>query len=308
MGDEEGSGAAYRVEYLDGEREGRDGSLTWISRAGRARVRFANGDEFEGDYNDMRQRHGAGTYTYAGAGAGGEEEEEDVDEGKSGGGIKAQYTGDFRFGKKHGTGKMRFPDGGVYTGSWADDQREGAGTYYYPNGDVFTGRWASGKKQGRGSYTYANNGSKLAGTWENDVFSAGKWVQADNTSYHGSFSGQNPTGSGCFYFPSGNVVEGKYESKAVEEDAEDAEGATGAPGSWVADARSLSRIVGATAADLAKVNSRDPQELKEIEDERKAAELKANPPPVVEEAPAEPQEAPAEAEAAAPAEAEAATE
>lgn len=201
MGDEEGLGAAYRVEYLDGEREGKDGSLTWIARAGRARVRFGNGDEFEGNFNDLRQRHGAGTYTYAGSGAGGDEEEEDADEGKSGAGIKAQFTGDFRFGKKHGTGKMRYPDGGVYTGGWASDQREGTGTYYYPNGDIFTGRWSGGRKQGRGSYTYALNGSKLAGTWENDVFSAGKWVQMDNTSYHGSFSGHNPTGSGCFYFP-----------------------------------------------------------------------------------------------------------
>ena len=52
MGDEEGSDVAYRVEYLDGEREGKDGSLTWISRAGLARVRFANGDEFEGETKD----------------------------------------------------------------------------------------------------------------------------------------------------------------------------------------------------------------------------------------------------------------
>ena len=73
MGDEEGSDVAYRVEYLDGDREGKDGSLTWISRAGLARVRFANGDEFEGEYNEMKQRHGKGVYTYASAGAGGED-------------------------------------------------------------------------------------------------------------------------------------------------------------------------------------------------------------------------------------------
>ena len=306
MGDEEGSGSAYSVQYLDGDQEGKDGSLSWIMRAGRARVSFANGDEFEGDYNELKQRHGNGTYTYASAAAG-EEEDDAENEGKSGGtAVQAQYTGAFRFGKKEGYGKMRYPDGAVYTGGWVSDVREGAGTYYYPNGDIFTGRWKANRKEGRGSYTYANNGSKLAGTWQNDVFVSGKWVQADNTSYHGSFKGQNPTGSGCFYFPSGNVVEGKYESKAIEEEAEEGE-ALSAPGSWSANARTLSRIVGTSAAELAKVNSRDPQELKEIEEEMKAAEL-ANAPPAT-PAEGEAVASPAEEEAvAAPNEEEAAAD
>ena len=151
-------------------------------------------------------------------------EEEETDEGKTAGRIKAQYSGDFRFGKKHGTGKMRYPDGGVYTGAWADDQREGSGTYYYPNGDVFTGRWAGDKKQGRGSYTYAKNGSKLP--VPENISPQESGFRA-TTLYHGSFRQQNPTGDA---YPSGNVIEGKYESKAVEEEEEESN-TGGGPGS-----------------------------------------------------------------------------
>jgi radial spoke head protein 1 len=282
MGDEEGSNPTYRVVYMDGDMEGSKSELTHVSRAGFARVVYANGDSFEGMFNDLKQRHGKGTYSYQNAPvAEGEEEagDEEGSEGKKS--AAAVYSGDFRFGKKDGVGKMKYPNGSIYNGSWKNDIKSGSGSYTYPNGDVYTGRWSNDVKSGRGSYYFAKNGSTLVGTWENGTMKSGKWVHADNTSYHGSFNGSAPQGSGVYYFKSGNVLEGKYESKTNGEDEE--EGTLG-PASFVTAPETLSFSAGATAADLANFCERDPAEIKEIKDEIAARELLLNPPPPAEEA------------------------
>ena len=244
MGDEDTS-PTYRVTYLDGDMA----DLTHLSRPGRARVVYANGDTFEGMFNSMKQRHGKGIYSYQKAPvAEGEDEGGDEDsEGKSNA-AAAVYSGDFRLGKKQGAGKMKYPNGSVYNGSWTADQRNGTGSYTYPNGDVYTGRWANDTKTGRGSYYFAKNGSTLVGTWENGTMKTGKWVHSDNTSYHGSFQGSAPQGSGIYYFKSGNVLEGKYESKTNGDEDEEA---TAGPAAFAANVGTLSSSVGATAADLA---------------------------------------------------------
>ena len=43
----------------------------------------------------------------------------------------AKYVGDFKDGKKHGSGKYNFPNGDVYVGQWVNGQREGEGEYTY---------------------------------------------------------------------------------------------------------------------------------------------------------------------------------
>ena len=58
MGDEEGG--MYQVEYLDGEEE----TCTFVTRAGKARVTYVNGDVYEGHFNVKKKKHGQGTYLY----------------------------------------------------------------------------------------------------------------------------------------------------------------------------------------------------------------------------------------------------
>ena len=112
----------YLVTYMDGDREGTKEQLTYISRAGLARVVYANGDTFEGLFNDMKQRHGKGVYSYSTAPVADGEDEPEADdaEGKSSA-AAATFTGDFRFGKKEGFGKMKYPNGSVYNGAWTKD-------------------------------------------------------------------------------------------------------------------------------------------------------------------------------------------
>jgi radial spoke head protein 1 len=204
----EGEGAVYSVQYLDGDRE----QTSWISRAGRASVKYASGDSYIGSYNGMKQRHGSGIYKYS---VNNPEDEEAPPK-------TAKYEGDFRLGKKYGMGQMVYPDGAVYNGSWVDDKRSGNGSYTYPNGDVFSGTWADDKKEGPGSYYYAENKSQLVGEWKANTYVNGKWVHADNTSYHSQWSNNVPKGDGIFYFAkSGNQLDGTY----VEEKTEDEEAA-----------------------------------------------------------------------------------
>lgn len=45
--------------------------------------------------------------------------------------VHAIYEGNYKDGKKAGTGKMTYPNGDEYTGEWKDNAMEGEGTYVY---------------------------------------------------------------------------------------------------------------------------------------------------------------------------------
>ena len=63
MADEEETAApTYSVEYLGAGKT--EEPIGWVSKAGKANVKYANGDTYCGDYNELKQRHGRGRYTY----------------------------------------------------------------------------------------------------------------------------------------------------------------------------------------------------------------------------------------------------
>ena len=81
----------YTVTYLDGEAE----EVTWIKRAGKARVQYKNGDIYEGTYNENQQKHGFGKYTHK------QPEVEDIPS------PEVSYEGDYSNGLRDGVG-LRF--------------------------------------------------------------------------------------------------------------------------------------------------------------------------------------------------------
>jgi hypothetical protein len=48
-----------------------------------------------------------------------------------------RYDGQFKDGKKHGTGRINFTNGEKYTGNWIEDERTGRGVFTWPNGDRY---------------------------------------------------------------------------------------------------------------------------------------------------------------------------
>ena len=65
----------------------------------------------------------------------------------------ARYEGEFRNGKQHGRGKVKWQDasGNRYEGEFRNGKRHGRGTYTYASGNRYEGEWKDGKEHGRGT-------------------------------------------------------------------------------------------------------------------------------------------------------------
>lgn len=178
----------------------------FIFKTTNGRIKYANGDFYEGRLCDYIGPCGQGKMTY------------------SDGSI---YVGNFRDGSRNGKGKITFADGEIYEGNWFLDDcyEEGritfpsgrslfgiwtdgiffakteeefntfrkeskhfcayfgktAGEYHdercpngfgkksFPNGDFYEGNWENGKRFATGTLQYAD-GLTLSGAWLNDLF------------------------------------------------------------------------------------------------------------------------------------------
>ena len=54
-------------------------------------------------------------------------------------------------GKPHGQGRVT-TDGDSYVGEWKDGKRHGTGTMNFSNGDVYFGEWKNARQHGQGFY------------------------------------------------------------------------------------------------------------------------------------------------------------
>ena len=188
----------------------------WIKRAGKARVTYAGGSTYEGDFNDEKMKDGTGKYVWMEAG----EEDEEPKE-------KAVYEGQYKDGKRTGTGTMRYPNKDEYTGEWKENKMHGTGTYKYAKSqDIYSGSFVDGAKDGEGCYEFGADSSKLKGTWSAGKFVSGEWLFKTSDSskpykFAGDFANGQPTGAGAYTFPNGIVQAGSYEAKPLGEDAEE---------------------------------------------------------------------------------------
>jgi hypothetical protein len=102
--------------------------------------------------------------------------------------LRSEYRGEFKAGRRHGTGVSLQRSGAKYSGQWEQDAREGKGEYWYSNGDYY------------------------AGTFHNDVkHGPGRYVSADGNVFEGNFSDDEREGPGVVVFPDGR----RYASKWV---------------------------------------------------------------------------------------------
>jgi hypothetical protein len=104
---------------------------------------WPNGDKYEGQLF-QNQMHGRGIFT------------------SSQGYV---YTGEFRYGKPNGLGKLVYDNGDRYEGGFLEDMLHGRGKYNYANGDLYQGEFLNDLPHGQGVYVLAN-GSVYSGTWE----------------------------------------------------------------------------------------------------------------------------------------------
>ena len=203
MGDEEET--PYAIQYLDGEGE----ESNWVSRAGKARATYSNGDTYEGDFAEDKSRTGKGTYSWK------NQKDEDAEE------PMATYEGDYVNGKREGRGTMTSARG-KYRGEWKAGKMHGQGVYQYAGGDLYSGSWSEGKKHGEGTYLFQEGAGRddcqYIGTWDNGDFAKGRWKLRDGTTFEGDFVANRPNGDGTYKFQNGNNQAGEYIERLLEGD------------------------------------------------------------------------------------------
>ena len=209
MADEDGTGFIVKYEDITEPTD-------WIEKAGKCKVTYPNGNTFEGIYDDEKKKQGEGVYTWSQP----PPEEGEEEEAASTAPVSI-YSGNFKSGKKHGTGMLTYPDGARYSGSWTKNQKDGQGSYFYPNGDMYEGQWSKDIKHGEGCYTVAADQSKFIGTWDKGAFVSGKWAYADGGCYEGTFKNGAPSGEGKYVMAGGSSVEGGYSEKTEDVEGED---------------------------------------------------------------------------------------
>ena len=96
------------------------------------------------------------------------------------------YKGEFKDGKKHGSGLEIYKNNESYEGSFNNSLRHGEGVYFSTNGsEKIKGIWQQGS---------AINTTQITEFWENG-----------NIKYKGGFNGTHWEGKGVFCYPNGNI-------------------------------------------------------------------------------------------------------
>ena len=121
------------------------------------------------------------------------------------------YEGEWREGKKHGTGKLILGDGGYYEGAFVEGEIEGNGERLYGHsGAKYVGHFSKGERHGLGRYE-ESNGSWYEGNWfYNKKEGFGSCQQTDGTCYEGEWRNDKKHGEGVQVDKDGGRYEGDW--------------------------------------------------------------------------------------------------
>ena len=81
--------------------------------------------------------------------------------------IGGTYSGEFKDGKPHGKGAVRFDGDGTYSGEFKDGKRDGQGIYEHANGEKYVGEVKNGRRNGQGTFALPD-GRKYVGEFRDD--------------------------------------------------------------------------------------------------------------------------------------------
>lgn len=126
------------------------------------------------------------------------------------GDVSAVYEGQFKSGKRHGIGTLRWDDGGEYEGEWEDGKPHGRGTMKYSSGDVYAGQFENDKRHGRGTYKWLK-GDVYTGNWKDDLkHGMGTRKYAKGDAYHGEWKEGKRHGDGAMRYAKGGLYTGEW--------------------------------------------------------------------------------------------------
>ncbi|ETW00391.1 hypothetical protein H310_07029 [Aphanomyces invadans] len=193
----------------------------------RGKLRFANGDLYDGEWMDGK-RHGQGKFTYQnGSTYTGELVANlyngcgvlvvaDAKHPFTGKWVKGStYDGQFQRGKKHGKGLVVFGEGGSYDGMFHDNAFHGDGLRCYANGDRYEGEWRHGSWWGLGHLRRVD-GESYRGECKRGLFHTGalgvgrRTFRRGHGSYEGGYRDGLQHGKGLRVFADGSSYEGDW--------------------------------------------------------------------------------------------------
>ncbi len=165
------------------------GELDEFIRSGQGKMKYANGDEFEGFFiNDEINGIGKFTYystmdVYEGSIIGSKKTGEGTYTFRDGTVYKGNYENDL----PNGEGVIFYYDGTVYTGTFVDGTRRGHGVLDFETGDRYEGEFVDGKMHGNGTYTYACGDIYVGEFTDGEITGSGTYTWADGRTYTGNF-------------------------------------------------------------------------------------------------------------------------
>lgn len=173
---------------------------------------YVNGDRHEGTYrNDMK--NGRGAFTYANGGKYVGDFKNGMKEGKGSFVFPNgnRYAGEFRRDMISGNGSMVYQNGNRYAGEFRNGIRHGNGRLIFSNGDVYEGAFRDDLRSGRGAYSFTD-GAKYIGEFKNGIrHGEGRYIYAGGEEYIGLFRNGMKHGRGICVYPDGKRLTGVWE-------------------------------------------------------------------------------------------------
>ncbi|KAJ4774577.1 Phosphatidylinositol 4-phosphate 5-kinase 4 [Rhynchospora pubera] len=125
------------------------------------------------------------------------------------------YTGDWRAGRPHGTGKYLWTDGCVYEGEWRGGRATGRGKFLWPTGATYEGEFQNGFMEGFGTYTSCS-GDTYWGNWlQNLKHGHGKKSFPNGDYYDGEWKHGFRDGHGKYVWKNGSEYSGDWMAGAI---------------------------------------------------------------------------------------------
>lgn len=121
------------------------------------------------------------------------------------------YDGEWKWDKRHGSGKMLFADGSQIRGNWQDGKPHGFGTMIDPHGaTTYEGEFRDGKRHGLGRQIY-ESGDIYDGCWkEGYQHDRGVYYFTNGDKFYGMWSKGKYDGPGVFHYQNGSISRRVY--------------------------------------------------------------------------------------------------
>ncbi|KAJ0977534.1 hypothetical protein J5N97_013008 [Dioscorea zingiberensis] len=173
------------------------------------------------------------------------------------------YEGEWQNGKTMGRGKFSWPSGATYEGEFKAGFMDGIGTYTGSSGDTYRGSWSMNLKHGEGNKSYSN-GDYYEGEWRSGFQDGhGRYIWRNGNEYVGQWLAGKIHGRGTLIWANGNRYDGGWED-GVPKGSGNFRWADGSLyiGVWNTDANNVQQQKGVyyPSSAASTPTARDPQE------------------------------------------------